>query len=100
MLQSVASCDSTAGKTATPRSGRLLAGRERELIQVVRMAYETHGDGDSSAQCPLAGILRGRAPAKNGSGTVSVFSPFGWGYLISPFANGLETSHSGKAWRQ
>lgn len=26
----------------------LLAGRELELIQVVRMAYETHGDGDSS----------------------------------------------------
>src|SRR6266568_4343672 len=26
----------------------LLAGRELELIQVVRTAYETHGDGDSS----------------------------------------------------
>jgi N-[(2S)-2-amino-2-carboxyethyl]-L-glutamate dehydrogenase len=26
----------------------LLAGRELELIQAVRMAYETHGDGDSS----------------------------------------------------
>lgn len=26
----------------------LLAGRELELIQVVRAAYETHGDGDSS----------------------------------------------------
>src|SRR5437667_8769363 len=26
----------------------VLAGRELELIQVVRMAYETHGDGDSS----------------------------------------------------
>src|SRR5262249_57835648 len=26
----------------------VLAGRELELIQVVRTAYETHGDGDSS----------------------------------------------------
>jgi len=26
----------------------VLAGRELELIQAVRMAYETHGDGDSS----------------------------------------------------
>ena len=26
----------------------VLAGRELEVIQVVRMAYETHGDGDSS----------------------------------------------------
>ena len=26
----------------------VLAGRELELINVVRMAYETHGDGDSS----------------------------------------------------
>src|SRR5438034_1879755 len=26
----------------------LLAGRELELIQTVRMTYETHGDGDSS----------------------------------------------------
>src|SRR5215472_7981360 len=26
----------------------LLAGREFEVIQAVRMAYETHGDGDSS----------------------------------------------------
>src|SRR5262250_425125 len=26
----------------------LLAGRELEVIQAVRMAYETHGDGDSS----------------------------------------------------
>jgi 2,3-diaminopropionate biosynthesis protein SbnB len=26
----------------------VLAGRELELIQVVRMAYQTHGDGDSS----------------------------------------------------
>ena len=26
----------------------VLAGRELELIQAVRIAYETHGDGDSS----------------------------------------------------
>src|SRR5215469_761398 len=26
----------------------MLAGREREVIQAVRMAYETHGNGDSS----------------------------------------------------
>ena len=26
----------------------VLAGRELELIQAVRTAYETHGDGDSS----------------------------------------------------
>src|ERR1041384_414591 len=29
-------------------AARLLAGRELELIQTVRMAYETHGNGDSS----------------------------------------------------
>lgn len=31
-----------------PEVRTVVAGRERELIQTVRMAYETHGDGDSS----------------------------------------------------
>jgi N-[(2S)-2-amino-2-carboxyethyl]-L-glutamate dehydrogenase len=31
-----------------PEVRAVLAGRELELIQAVRMAYETHGDGDSS----------------------------------------------------
>jgi ornithine cyclodeaminase len=32
-------------------------------------------------RCTLSDILSGRAPARNGSGTVSVFSPFGLGIL-------------------
>ena len=31
-----------------PEVRAVLAGRELQLIQAVRMAYETHGDGDSS----------------------------------------------------
>ncbi len=31
-----------------PEVRAVLSGRELELIQVVRRAYETHGDGDSS----------------------------------------------------
>jgi N-[(2S)-2-amino-2-carboxyethyl]-L-glutamate dehydrogenase len=38
--------DITLVKGSDARS--LLAGRELELIEVVRMAYETHGEGDSS----------------------------------------------------
>ena len=42
----------------------VLAGRELELIQAVRIAYETHGDGDSSLPhstfLPFPGQPRGR----------------------------------------
>src|SRR5204863_9172659 len=48
-------------------------------------------------RCTLADILRGRAPARNGSEGVSVFSPSGWAYLSLPSANWSETSRSGGA---
>lgn len=40
--------DGDIGILRGPEVRAVLAGRELELIQAVRMAYETHGDGDSS----------------------------------------------------